>query len=36
VIIVGAVALVTSAKVRSKAGVAVAAAELPAVEGTGD
>jgi drug/metabolite transporter (DMT)-like permease len=35
-IIVGAVALVTSAKVRSKAGVAVAAAELPAVEGTGD
>lgn len=36
VIIVGAVALVTSAKVRSKAGAAVEAAELPAVEGTGD
>ena len=36
VIIVGAVALVTSAKVKSKAGAAVAAAELPAVEGTGD
>jgi drug/metabolite transporter (DMT)-like permease len=35
-IIVGAVALVTSAKVKSKAGEAVAAAELPAVEGTGD
>ena len=36
VIIVGAVALVTSAKVKSKAGADVAAAELPAVEGTGD
>ena len=35
-IIVGAVALVTSAKVKSKAGVAVPEAELPAVEGTGD
>jgi drug/metabolite transporter (DMT)-like permease len=35
VIIVGAVALVTSAKVKSKAG-AVAPGELPAVEGTGD
>ena len=36
VIIVGAVALVTSAKVRSKAGVEVPATELPVVEGTGD
>ncbi len=35
-IIVGAVALVTSAKVRQKPGQAVSAAELPAVEGTGD
>jgi drug/metabolite transporter (DMT)-like permease len=35
-IIVAAVALVTSAKVKSKTGVAVPEAELPAVEGTGD
>ncbi len=36
VIIIGAVALVTSAKVKSKTGIEVAAAELPVVEGTGD
>ncbi|MBZ5627973.1 MAG: EamA family transporter [Acidobacteriia bacterium] len=36
VIIVGAVALVTSAKVKSKAGLDVPATELPVVEGTGD
>jgi drug/metabolite transporter (DMT)-like permease len=36
VIIVAAVALVTSATVKSKAGAEVGVAELPAVEGTGD
>jgi drug/metabolite transporter (DMT)-like permease len=36
VIIVGAVALVTSAKVKSTPGSPVAEAQLPAVEGTGD
>ncbi len=35
-IIIGAVALVTSAKVKSRAGLEVAASELPAVESTGD
>ena len=35
-IIVGAVALVTSAKVRAKSGTEVGVSELPAVEGTGD
>ncbi len=35
-VIVGAVALVTSAKVKTKTGAEVAGAELPAVEGTGD
>jgi drug/metabolite transporter (DMT)-like permease len=36
VIIVAAVALVTSAKVKAKTGVEAAVTELPAVEGTGD
>jgi drug/metabolite transporter (DMT)-like permease len=36
VIIVAAVALVTSAKIKTKAGAEAAAAQLPAVEGTGD
>jgi drug/metabolite transporter (DMT)-like permease len=36
VIIVAAVALVTSAKIKTKAGADAAAAQLPAVEGTGD
>ncbi len=35
-IIVGAVALVTSAKVRAKSGAEVGVSDLPAVEGTGD
>ncbi len=35
-VIVGAVALVTSAKVKSKAGLEVSGTELPAVEGAGD